>query len=503
MLRKIRVFLAITVFVLCTLLFLDFTGRVTGFAGWLAKIQFLPALLAVNVGVLAILIVLTLIFGRVYCSIICPMGIFQDGISWMSGRRKGKSTRFRWSPEKKWLRYSILVIFIAALLAGINVLYAVLAPYSSYGRMVQSLLGPIWDAGNNLLALIAEKTGSVAFAHKEFRIFSLPTILVSIATLLLVFILAWKNGRTYCNTICPVGTILSFFSRFSLFRPVIDSSKCKNCHLCERKCKASCINLEKHEIDYSRCVDCFDCLDSCKFGALEYKLAIGNKKQTSESKPVETSSSGDGMGRRTFLATAAVATTAAMAEAAEKKVDGVLAEIVDKKIPERKICPVPFGAESIKHLHQHCTACQLCISQCPNDVLRPSSSLTSLMQPTMSFERGWCRPECTKCSEVCPNEAIREITPEEKTAIHIGKAVVNLELCVVNTDGVSCGNCARHCPAGAIKMVRKEPDNKDSLRIPTVNEVTCIGCGACEYLCPSRPYSAIHVEGLAIHRNDQ
>ena len=95
-----------------------------------------------------------------------------------------------------------------------------------------------------------------------------------------------------------------------------------------------------------------------------------------------------------------------------------------------------------------------------------------------------------------------EITPEEKTAIHIGTAAVDYDLCVVNRDNVSCGNCARHCPVGAIRMVKKNPDDKDSLRIPTVIEDRCIGCGACENLCPSRPFSAIHVDGLQIHKKD-
>jgi formate hydrogenlyase subunit 6/NADH:ubiquinone oxidoreductase subunit I len=118
----------------------------------------------------------------------------------------------------------------------------------------------------------------------------------------------------------------------------------------------------------------------------------------------------------------------------------------------------------------------------------------------MSYERGYCRPECNKCSQVCPAGAIKPITVEEKSSIQIGHAVVNLDICVVNTDDVKCGNCASHCPVGAIKMVRKDPENNDSLMIPTVNEERCIGCGACENLCPARPLAAIHIEGHEVHR---
>ena len=478
MLRKIRITLASIVFILCAALFLDGSGTVSSWFGWLAKLQFLPALLALNLAVVIVLIVLTLIFGRAYCSVICPLGIMQDGISHISSMRKGKKARFRWSPEVKWLRYSILALFIIALVAGLTSVSALLAPYSAFGRIATSLVRP-----------------------------ALPTAIIAGVTLLVVGILAWIGGRTYCNTVCPVGTVLSFFSRFSLLRPVIDADKCRNCRACEHKCKASCINIDNHEIDYSRCVDCFNCLDSCRFGALKYRMAWNRKacgaavqgNAASSAKAVASDEGKHNAGRRAFISSSVIAATAIALEAQEKKVDGGYAAVTAKKAPERTNPIVPFGAVSLRHFHQHCTRCQLCVSQCPNDVLRPSTSLDRLMLPEMSYENGWCRPECTKCSEVCPAGAILEITPEEKTAIHVGTASVDLDLCVVNRDNVNCGNCARHCPAGAIMMVRKNPDDENSLRIPTVLEDRCIGCGACEFLCPSRPYSAIHVNGRIDH----
>ena len=275
MLRKIRITLAAICFVAVTLLFLDFTGTLHLWFGWLAKIQFLPAVLALNFVVIAILLVLTLLFGRIYCSVICPLGIFQDCVSNLSSRRKGKKARFSYSKEIKWLRYGVLVLFVIALVAGLNALVALLAPYSAYGRMVQSLLAPVWQWGNNLLAWIAERQDSYAFVTKDVWLKSLPTLIVAAVTFVVVVVLAWRNGRTYCNTICPVGTTLSFFSRFAMFRPVIDKSKCKSCHACERKCKAACIDVANHKIDYSRCVDCFDCIDSCRLGALKYRFAWG------------------------------------------------------------------------------------------------------------------------------------------------------------------------------------------------------------------------------------
>lgn len=491
LLRKIRIVLAIIFFAAITLLFLDFTGTAHAWFGWMAKIQFLPALLALNVGVIIGLVLLTLIFGRIYCSVICPLGVMQDVFSWFG--KKSKRNRYSYSAAKNWLRYAMLVIIIVAFLLGINSIVALFAPYSAYGRIAQNLLAPIWAWVNNLLAAWAERVDSYAFYSTEVWIRSWTIFGIAVVTLIALGFLAWRNGRTYCNRICPVGTILGFLSRFSLLRPVIDTTKCNSCGLCARNCKAACINSKAHTIDYSRCVACMDCLDKCNKGAISYSLRR-------DSKPVQAASQPD-RSRRTFIATtAAIAATSAL-KAQEKIVDGGLAVIEDKKIPQRATRIVPAGAISLRNLQEHCTACQLCVAACPNGVLRPSESLETLMQPESSYERGYCRPECTVCSEVCPAGAIIEITPADKSAIQVGHAVWIADNCIPLTDGVECGNCSRHCPTAAIQMVLSDYDNPDSPKIPVVNEERCIGCGACENLCPSRPFSAIYVEGHAVHRN--
>ena len=495
MLRKIRIILAAVMFIAVTMLFLDFTGTLHKWLGWTTKIQFFPAVLALNAGIVVSLAVLTLLFGRIYCSVVCPLGIMQDIISWIHGRtRKKNRFRFSWSPAKNLLRYGILAVFIVLILAGFVSLAALIEPYSAFGRIAGDLLAPVYRWGNNLLAYFAERAGSYAFYTTEVWVKSLTVPLVAAATFIVLFILAWKNGRTYCNTVCPVGSILGVLSRFSLFRPVIDTDKCRNCGLCGRQCKASCINMKGHEIDYSRCVACFDCIDTCREGAIKYRPVW---KTASRQEP-ETDAGQDN-GRRAFLASAALAVTAAAVKAQEMKVDGGLAAIQEKKAPARKTPLKPAGSESLRHFSAHCTACQLCVSVCPNQVLRPSGNLMTLMQPEMSFEKGWCRPECTRCSEVCPSGPISPVTAAEKTSIRIGHAVIVYDYCVVNTDGVSCGNCARHCPTGAVKMIRSVAGDKTSLLIPTVLEERCIGCGACEYLCPARPLSAIYVEGHEVH----
>lgn len=502
MLRRIRIILAAVFFIGTTLLFLDFTGVIHSWLSWMATVQFLPALLALHFIAIAVWIAVALVFGRIYCSTVCPLGVMQDAVSWISGRRnKGrKRMRFYYSPEKKWLRYPMLVLFVIAMAAGAGSLAALLAPYSSYGRIAQNLLQPLYLLGNNALAYLAERMDSYAFYSREVWIRSLPTFAIALATFIIIAALAWKNGRTYCNTVCPVGTVLSFFSRFSWFKVHINESKCVGCGLCAKSCKAACIDSKHHRIDYSRCVACGDCMDHCHTKALVYghpKKTHGeadtNSNSNEKKQEVDTS-------RRSFLLAAATATTAAALAQEKKKVDGGLAAVTQKEPFKRHTPITPPGSLSAQNMAHHCTACQLCVAECPNGVLRPSTDLSTLMQPTMSYERGYCRPECHRCSEVCPTGAIKPIKAEDKSSIQIGHAVWQKKNCLVFTDGVECGNCARHCPSGAIMMIATDPDDETSVKFPAVNLSRCIGCGACENLCPAKPFSAIHVEGNEVHK---
>ena len=490
MLRKIRIVLAAVMLIGITWLFVDFTGTARHWFSWMPKLQALEAILAVNVAVIIGLAVLTLVFGRIYCSVICPLGIMQDIFGWLG--KKQKKNRYTYSKEMKWLRYPVLVLFIIALVAGIGTLFQLLAPYSAYGRIVTYLLQPVWVAGNNVLASIAEHYDSYAFYHvsKEVPNYYVITI-IAVWTWAILAALAWNYGRTYCNTICPVGTFLSIFSRFSWLKIHFDESKCRNCSLCTKNCKSSCIDYKNHTIDYSRCVVCGDCIESCKFEALSYSRYSRNSRLSRDSSPE---------GRRAFLLSSALVTTAALAQKKDKMMDGGLAEIEDKVVPERQTPIMPPGSRSKQNFEQHCTGCQLCVSECPNEVLRPSSDLWHLMLPTMSYELGYCRPECNRCSQVCPAGAIKPISAEDKASTQIGHAVFIKKNCVVLRDEVECGNCAAHCPTGAIEMVPSDPNDDESAYIPAVNEARCIGCGACENLCPARPHSAIYVEGHEVHK---
>lgn len=494
MYRKIRIALAVVCFTLITLLFLDFTGSLHRWLSWLAKAQLLPAIMATNVLIIATLLVLTLLLGRIYCSVLCPLGVMQDIIGWLGKRGRGRKHRYTYSPALNWLRYGVLAITVIAALIGLQPLVALLDPYSAFGRIAQGLLAPLWRWGNNALAYMAERADSYAFYEVEVWLKGGITLAVAIATLLVLAVLSWRNGRTYCNTICPVGTTLGLLSRFSLLRIQIDASSCTNCGQCVKNCKASCIDLNTHQIDHSRCVTCMNCLGKCKFDAISY----GRARATAQAPSAK--GNGNSMSRRKFLTVSALLGSSVALRAQEKTVDGGLATLIDKKPSKRASHIVPPGSKGHSNMNRRCTGCQLCVSACPNHVLRPSTDLQRLMQPEMSYEHGYCRPECTRCSEVCPAGAIKRISKANKSATQIGHAVWVRDNCVVLADGVECGNCARHCPTGAIRMVPLDESNPDSPLVPAVHTEHCIGCGSCEHLCPANPFSAIYVEGHEQHR---
>lgn len=442
-LKVIRIILAALMLLGITALLLDTTGVLRHWLGWMPKVQLLPAMMALNVAVVVAILLVTLVIGRFYCAVVCPMGIFQDLFVWAHKLIFGKKRPYRYRKPANWLRYTVLALFVLAMLVGMNSIAVLIAPYSAYARMV---------------------TGLHASGLAQW---------VAIATLAVIGLMSFTMGRLWCNTICPVGSLLGLLAKHRLFGIRIDAAKCVGCRKCEHGCKAMCIDIDNKRIDHSRCVDCWNCLAQCPVGA----ISLSGKQPAESTKPVDDS-------RRKFVA-GTVAVGAAMAvQAQEQKLDGGLAALMDKQVPQRKTPLKPFGSQSIKNFGTRCTACQLCVSQCPEKVLRPSAKLESLMQPELNYTDGYCRMACTRCSEVCPAGAIQPISKEEKTAISIGCAVVLKDNCI------GCGTCARHCPSAAISMV----DGK-----PAVNEARCLGCGACEYYCPARPMTAIYVEGREVH----
>ena len=197
MLRKIRIVLSALLFALITFYFIDFAGVLPNSFHRLAHIQFIPALISFSVGILLFLIVLTLLFGRVYCSTICPMGILQDVVARISKSTVKKKKRYKYSPAKNILRWSIVGVLVIAFIGKFTAAIGILDPYSAYGRIAVHVFKPVYMLGNNLLESVFSKFENYTFYQVDMSMLSLSSLLISILTFGIIIIMAWKHGRTW------------------------------------------------------------------------------------------------------------------------------------------------------------------------------------------------------------------------------------------------------------------------------------------------------------------
>ncbi|MBN1592894.1 MAG: 4Fe-4S binding protein [Candidatus Coatesbacteria bacterium] len=495
-LRSLRIAVAIFFFALIAFLFLDYRDLGSRlFARELLYLQFAPSLLRFlhdaalgATGFVAVLL-LTLFVGRVYCSTICPLGTLQDVVGFLR-RKFGKGRGYQYSPPRNAIRYVILALTAAFLLAGSGLLLNLLDPFSTFGRIFSNLVRPVVLGVNNLAAIVLEWMGIHVLYRIPWPMIAPLSVGVAIGMLVLVVLMSVKNGRLYCNTVCPVGALLGLVARLSVLRIAVDPDACTRCGRCERVCKAGCIDIRNGTVDFTRCVGCCNCFAACRDDALRFECSWRPSPRPSQ--PDED--------RRSFIRNSMMWLIGIPAIA------GQPTKIIQSKpttIPIPATPPIPPpGAISIAHFTSKCTACHLCVSICPSNVLVPSLfeyGLSGMMQPRMNYHAGYCNYDCMACLKVCPSGAILPMSAEKKKLTQLGVAKFIKENCVVYTDNTDCGACSEHCPTKAVKMVPyPNPANKP-LVIPEVTEDYCVGCGACEYACPTRPYRAIYVEGNPIH----
>ena len=496
-LKGIRVTLSLLFFIAIAFLFLDFTELFSSsvYQG-ITFLQFVPSLVKfitvgglIALGFLVILII-TILIGRVYCSSVCPLGVMQDIVTFFSKRFMKKKFRFKYSKPHNILRFGILGVIAVAFLFGSIILLYLFDPYSIFGRFTSDFVKPIYIFGNNLIAGIFEKLKIYAMYVVDYKEINWTVAIIPAVFLVTITWMAITKGRLYCNTICPVGSLLGLVSKISIFKLRIEESSCTQCGKCSFACKSSCISIKKQEIDFSRCVGCYNCVSSCSTNSVKYKFAWAPIKKNL---PVTNTDSG----KRDFLKKSLLITAGAIG------VTNVVKAVANKDVKlvpyKKKHLVTPPGSRSVLHFSEACTACHLCVSVCPTGTLQPrffESGLSGLLQPFMDQSSNFCNFECTRCSEVCPTGAILPLTVEEKKVTQVGMVTFLKDNCIVYTKNTACGSCSEHCPTQAVKMV----PYKGKLTIPEVTPDICIGCGACEYACPVRPYRAIYVDGNAVHK---
>jgi ferredoxin len=496
-LKVYRVVISILFLLLTAALFVDFRELIPSqWAAVILFLQFVPSVIKfITVPAIAatgfiIILILTALYGRVYCSVICPVGILQDVFAWIA-RHTGLVKRYKFKKALNYLRYPFLAVTVLFLLSGSLFLLNLLDPYSIFGRIFSDVIRPGIIVANNILAGWLEQLDFYFLFGLNLDLITWRTILVPVITLILIVWLSLFFGRLYCNTICPLGTVLGLLSRVSLFRISMDASTCTKCGKCSVDCKSSCISVKNLQVDFSRCVACYNCISVCPESSIQYELHRGNNK--GNNKGSADISKRDFL-RKTVLYGAALAgiSRRSAGQQNQKKPAG--------QRPNKLTCPVtPPGSESLQHFTNRCTACHLCVTACPTGVLQPSFleyGFTGMTQPHMDYSVEYCNFECTICGEVCPTGAIMPLTVAVKKLTQTGQVQFIRDKCIVYEKNTACGSCSEHCPTQAVKMV----PYKGVLTIPETNIEICIGCGACEFACPVVPHKAIFVDGNKNHR---
>jgi len=453
---------------------------------------------AAGASILAVLTVLvgTLVLGRFHCSLTCPLGTCQDAAARLASglRSPGRGSP---RPAHRRLRtaiprWTVFGLAIAGLAAGIPAAAALLEPYTIFARGFQRSFGDLVALGLNGLAALGARIPILTVRWEPFA-FALAVLPFGAVLSAAAF-----RSRLFCGELCPAGTLLGTLNRVALLRVRLDRKACIDCGACARVCRTRCV--DGRTLDASRCVQCLDCVAACPTGALRYgppRRAAG-VDASPEFAPDP--------GRRSFLAEAggaalgaAAGTALALAAPGLAGTAGSPLVRIEPRGASGRLLAAPPGALSVDRFAGLCTACGTCIRACPSGVLKHSTVEFGLGRPGvpyLDYGRAFCQYECAACPAACPSGALLDRDPDLKKREAIGKSALVLADCIVVSKGTRCGACAEHCPTGAVRIERVEGR---PLPVPVLHAPTCIGCGACETVCPSTPRKAMTVSGLAVH----
>ncbi len=393
-----------------------------------------------------------ILFGRWYCSVLCPFGTLQETV-WRAGRLVAGRGRY----VAPWrVRYLVPVLAGAGLLLSVPSLFAAMDPISNFGRGVRSVQ-----------ALIVEGAAAIT-----------PWIIVALGMFVFVLAPAAARGRRFCDW-CPVGALLGACASVAPFGMRLKKDACASCGNCERACPMNCIDAKNKTLSRERCVLCLSCAGKCPTGALDYgPLSV---------EPAESE------GRRAFLrrggrvlgvlagATYLGGATIRPLKEASARLPGAAVACIDRILPP--------GARSVEHFLSRCIGCRACVSACPAEIIRADEGL----QPKLDYMRGYCQFNCAECIRACPTHALRPLNGD-KQRTRIGLSELDRTRCVAVVRGESCGACAEVCPTHALRMEPITPGS--SLTVPVFDPKYCIGCGGCFNVCPAEPRAFV-VRGVS------
>ncbi|MCP4249701.1 MAG: 4Fe-4S binding protein [bacterium] len=399
-----------------------------------------------------IILIPTLLLGRIFCNWICPYGILHHFIGWAFNTRGAKdrieSNRYR---RLYAIKYYILIGMLVA---------------AVFGSLQIGLLDPI------------------VFVHRAFSINVVPTLNMPAQTLFgdyKLHQLGWFVGavflflvamnlvipRFFCRVLCPLGALLGTLSRFALWRIERDPKKCTDCDLCLESCEGA---SDPHtQLRMSECFVCMNCIDDCPHDALSFSLLPPECHEVK---------SPDLKRRHAVFATLAGALFFGWTKASGKST---------RDFSTKAVRP-PGSVEETEFL-ERCIKCDQCIRVCPTNVLQPAlleTGLEGLWTPVMNFRIGACQYQCTACGHVCPTGAIQRLTVEEKLGeadfadqgpIKLGTAHYDFGRCLPWSKNIPCVVCEEVCPVSP-KAIHSEVrpmlirDGKKLITSATATSVT-------------------------------
>jgi polyferredoxin/Pyruvate/2-oxoacid:ferredoxin oxidoreductase delta subunit len=442
-----------------------------------------------------LVLALTLLFGRVWCGWLCPLGTL---LEWTGSRRAGRRAGRR-APASRWraLKYLLLLAVVVAALLGNQVL-TFLDPITILNR---TLATAVWPA----LRFLTFQTSAFLYhfpalwpaldaAHAAvlqpvFLDVQPAFSLALLTTLLFVTLVAlnlWAE-RFWCRYLCPLGGLLALLSKLSLLRRQV-SGACAQCARCTHDCPTGTIDPQAgYRSDPAECIVCFDCLVDCS------RQGIGFRWQFPAWRPAPwRPAPWQAYDPRRREALAVLGLT--MAGVALAGVDPAA-----RRTPARVLRPPGASGPEFGAL---CVRCGACLRVCPTQGLQPSlleAGLPNLLTPRLLPRRGYCSFACHACGQVCPTGAIPNLALADKQSTPIGLASIDPGRCLPWAYDTPCIVCEEVCPIADKAIVLDEVEVPDAgggtwlLQRPRVLRELCIGCGICEYHCPMPGASAIQV----------